>query len=444
MSLNTNSASQNNLLDVLRASSSSILSNLSLKRTTSPSALGSECTTATSVVSNASPNTSPGLPLSPVVPQSSSTSTTTVNCHSPTPPPTLSLSPPLANLSSGSQGVGDQKSPVLPQSPPSQRLRPLGSMSWPSTPKVVENYEEWLKNDPQLSATIHGLNALLTILKGSTATTIMGLRQELDEEAAKLFESNKATISVASGCALFLQFVTHIALDVEDIEQCKAKLVERAELLITRMSEARDRIATIAYPFITDGSVFLVHGSSKVVLKLLQRAAQEHISFRVICTESRPGSSGFNFARSLQALTIPVEIILDSAVAAVMDKVDAVICGSEAIVENGGIINKIGTFQISIVAKAFNKPFYVAAESFKFIRLYPLTQSEIPQRASPFTACAACSPALPSSIQVFNPHSDYTPPNYITLLFTELGVLTPSAVSDELIKLSSLSAPTNS
>jgi translation initiation factor eIF-2B subunit alpha len=30
---------------------------------------------------------------------------------------------------------------------------------------------------------------------------------------------------------------------------------------------------------------------------------------------------------------------------------------------------------------------------------------------------------------------DYTPPNFITLLFTDLGTFTPSAVSDELIKL---------
>ena len=37
--------------------------------------------------------------------------------------------------------------------------------------------------------------------------------------------------------------------------------------------------------------------------------------------------------------------------------------------------------------------------------------------------------------QVDNPSCDYTPPAYITLLFTDLGVLTPSAVSDELIKL---------
>lgn len=43
--------------------------------------------------------------------------------------------------------------------------------------------------------------------------------------------------------------------------------------------------------------------------------------------------------------------------------------------------------------------------------------------------------ALPESVTVENPSRDYTPPHLITLLFTDLGVLTPSAVSDELIQL---------
>ncbi len=42
---------------------------------------------------------------------------------------------------------------------------------------------------------------------------------------------------------------------------------------------------------------------------------------------------------------------------------------------------------------------------------------------------------LPASVKVEIPTVDYTPPAYISLLFTDLGVLTPSAVSDELIKL---------
>jgi len=134
---------------------------------------------------------------------------------------------------------------------------------------------------------------------------------------------------------------------------------------------------------------------------------------------------------------------MDSAVAYIMDKVDLVLVGAEGIVENGGIVNKIGTYQISLVASAFKKPFYVAAESFKFMRLYPLTQRDITNLKSysdkkEFKFCSQCAPedvVLLKDIKVDNVTNDYTPPSYITLLFTELGILTPSAVSDELIKL---------
>lgn len=44
-------------------------------------------------------------------------------------------------------------------------------------------------------------------------------------------------------------------------------------------------------------------------------------------------------------------------------------------------------------------------------------------------------PLLPRSVTVDNPSRDYTPPQYISLLVTDLGVLTPAAVSDELIQL---------
>ena len=113
-----------------------------------------------------------------------------------------------------------------------------------------------------------------------------------------------------------------------------------------------------------------------------------------------------------------------------MPTVDIVLVGAEAIVENGGIINKMGTFQLSLVAKALNKPFYVLAETFKFTRLYPLTQTDFPQQN------IAVRPVVGyEDIPVVATMSDFTPPAYISLLFTELGVLTPSAVSDELIKL---------
>ena len=44
---------------------------------------------------------------------------------------------------------------------------------------------------------------------------------------------------------------------------------------------------------------------------------------------------------------------------------DLVLVGAEGVVENGGVINKLGTYQIALAAAAHNTPFYVAAESYK-------------------------------------------------------------------------------
>jgi translation initiation factor eIF-2B subunit alpha len=108
-----------------------------------------------------------------------------------------------------------------------------------------------------------------------------------------------------------------------------------------------------------------------------------------------------------------------------------VLVGAEAVVENGAIINKLGTYQIAICAKAHDRPFYVAAESYKFARLYPLMQRDLPYEPKPVDF----QPLLPPRVAVDSPSRDYTPPSYIALLVTDLGVLTPAAVSDELIQL---------
>ena len=44
-------------------------------------------------------------------------------------------------------------------------------------------------------------------------------------------------------------------------------------------------------------------------------------------------------------------------------------------------------------------------------------------------------PLVPQRVTLDTPSRDYTPPSYISLLVTDLGVLTPAAVSDELIQL---------
>jgi Initiation factor 2 subunit family len=62
-------------------------------------------------------------------------------------------------------------------------------------------------------------------------------------------------------------------------------------------------------------------------------------------------------------------VILDSAVAYVMDKVDFVLVGSEAVVESGGLVNAVGSNQIAIIARAAHKPFYALAERYFYLLL---------------------------------------------------------------------------
>ena len=114
-----------------------------------------------------------------------------------------------------------------------------------------------------------------------------------------------------------------------------------------------------------------------------------------------------------------------------LEKVDLVIVGAEGVVESGGIINKIGTYPIAITAKSMNKPVYVVAESFKYVRVFPLNQKDVPN-CFKYTASTLKDK---KDLSKEHPLVDYTPPEYIDLMFTDLGVLTPSAVSDELIKL---------
>ena len=89
--------------------------------------------------------------------------------------------------------------------------------------------------------------------------------------------------------------------------------------------------------------------------------------------------------------------------------------GAEAIVESGGIINTVGTYQMALVSKATNTPFYVVGESFKFVRLYPLNQSEIPVNQT--LKLALDLPYAPT-IDSISPMLDYTPLMRMIMMMT--------------------------
>lgn len=166
-----------------------------------------------------------------------------------------------------------------------------------------------------------------------------------------------------------------------------------------------------------------------MVLETLTLAANSNKHFQVLVTRSSPDNTGEQMCEELEKAGIECTLILDSSIGYIMETVDIVMVGAEGVVESGGVINRIGTVTMALCAREMKKPFYVLAESFKFSRLYPLNQRDLPDDYK------YNKKTLAGDISKAHPLVDYTPPAYITLLFTDLGILTPSAVSDELIKL---------
>jgi translation initiation factor eIF-2B subunit alpha len=303
--------------------------------------------------------------------------------------------------------------------------------------EVVRVMQE-LMQDKSNNMAVCAIKALSSVIKNSLATTMMELEIELKASTDMLLQSNASSTSLSAVCELFSRYVTRTSFDVPEFTKCKAKIIERGEEFGKQSANIKQYISTLVYRFLGNNKVVLIHGFSSVVIGALLHAAKLGRHFSVVTTEGRPDGQGYGAAKALMDAGIPVTMIPDSAVAFMMEKVDFVLVGADGVVESGGVINKTGTCQIAMVAKACKRPFYVAAESYKFARLYPLSQSDLKEQKTDymtFQPLKCTQYEAPEGLDYENPSNDYTPPDYITLLFTDLGILTPSAVSDELIKL---------
>ncbi|KAI0281366.1 hypothetical protein BGY98DRAFT_1094860 [Russula aff. rugulosa BPL654] len=242
-----------------------------------------------------------------------------------------------------------------------------------------------------------GIVTPLQYLTLSLAGTMFELVQALNDGAETLKKRVPNPIGLTAGCELFIGFVTLFPHDPPGKSYSSYAV------------KSRTKIAELVLGFIKDDSVILTHSYSRVVTQALLHAhTRKRIS--VYVTEARPRCLGLKTYETLTAAGIPCTVVLDSAVAYVMDKVDFVLVGSEAVVESGGLVNAVGSNQMAIIAKAENKPFYALAESYKFHRLFPLSQYDLPTHNSGILSFAHPTnrPAEPSQSPRASPQRTMT------------------------------------
>jgi methylthioribose-1-phosphate isomerase len=171
----------------------------------------------------------------------------------------------------------------------------------------------------------------------------------------------------------------------------------------------------------------LVTAGQGTALSVLYEAKKRGKKFRVFADETRPLLQGARLtAWELKRAKIDTTVICDNMAAALMrdGKIDMVITGADRIVANGDAANKTGTYGLSVLAKAHEIPFYIAAPSSTF-DLKTKTGKDIPieQRSAEEIRFYNKKQITPDGVKIYNPAFDVTPADNITAIITERGVI---------------------
>lgn len=158
-------------------------------------------------------------------------------------------------------------------------------------------------------------------------------------------------------------------------------------------------------------------------------AKEKGWNLKIYSDETRPRLQGSTLtALELNMAGIDVTTITDNMAAVVMaqGKIDAVIVGCDRIAANGDTANKIGTYGVSILAKYFKIPMYIAAPT-PSIDLNTPTGKDIPieERDPKEVSCRFGLWTVPKGVKVYNPSFDVTEHENITAIVTEKGIVYP-------------------
>ena len=168
------------------------------------------------------------------------------------------------------------------------------------------------------------------------------------------------------------------------------------------------------------------YGTALAVIYAAEEAGKQ---LSVYADETRPLLQGARLtAWELQQQGVDVTVICDSMAAQVMreGKIQAVVTGADRIAANGDVANKIGTYQVALVAAAHEIPFYVAAPSSTFdLTLASGDEIPIEQRDPREITHGFGRQTTPDGIKVYNPAFDVTPAHLVSAIICERGIIRP-------------------
>lgn len=249
------------------------------------------------------------------------------------------------------------------------------------------------------------------------AKSLDEFNSEMKMAAEILLNTRPTAVSLSNAIMMVMKYRAN------DLASARQAVIFNANRFIESSQKAVERIGEIGSRRIRDGDIVLTHCNSMAALSVIGMAHKAGKKIKVIATESRPRYQGILTIGMLDDLGIETELIVDSAVRSVMNEVDLVVVGADVVTANGTLVNKIGTAQIALCAHEARTSFMVAAETYKFSPMTILGELVPIEERSPAEVLPDRSKY--THVRVRNPAFDVTPHQYIDLICTEVGAISP-------------------
>ena len=266
----------------------------------------------------------------------------------------------------------------------------------------------------------------------SKAKTTEDLLSDLEQARKILHETRPTAVNLAWG----LEKIMQVAKSGKDVLEIRESVVEEAKKMAEEDIKINMRMGKYGAPLFNDNDTIMTHCNAGALatvgygtaLGVIRATKESGKKIKVIATETRPVMQGSRLtAFELKHDGIDISLIPDTAVgyAMVRGLVSKVIVGADRILRTGHVYNKIGTYQIAILAKQHKIPFYVAAPLSTFDLKSRPDEVIIEQRKASEVTAIAGKKTAPDDINVINPAFDMTPPELITEIITEVGTAKP-------------------
>jgi methylthioribose-1-phosphate isomerase len=276
------------------------------------------------------------------------------------------------------------------------------------------------------------MGAALGVLH-SSAKSVDELRSEFAEICGTLAKTRPTAVDLSWALERMKRRFSELTAQSSDLEKIRQGMVAEARQIHLEKKATDEAIGRFGAEFMPrEGQVMtqcnagaLATGGIGTALGVIRVAIEQGKKLHVLVPETRPYLQGARLtAWELHKGGIPLTLITDNMVGHFLKtgNVGAIVTGADRIAANGDTANKIGTYQIAVLAKENNVPFYIAAPVSTFDLSIPDGEHIPIEERSVAEVTHLQGVRIAPDVHAAHPAFDVTAARYIAAIFTERGV----------------------